>query len=108
MLYFSVLLSTLHCGIAHGQAVGLELAGAGGLFCSAEGHAGPTLDVDSGDAAPAFVCCPFCSGLALVDLALLFVLGAWLRPPCQWQRPPPQRVASPPRERWPALNPRAP
>ncbi|SEJ45400.1 Protein of unknown function [Azotobacter beijerinckii] len=112
MLYFSILLSTLHCSIGHGQSAGFSLAGVGGLFCSAMGHAGPTLDGDLGDPAPdgtpAFVSCPLCSVLALVDLALLFVLGTWLRPPRQWCRRLAPCGKAPPRQHWPPANPRAP
>ncbi|GAB3383452.1 DUF2946 domain-containing protein [Azotobacter armeniacus] len=110
MLYFSVLLSALHCSIGHGQMAGFALAGVGGLFCSAEGHAGPTLDGAAGDSigTAAFANCPFCTSLALVDLALLFALSAWLRPLRPWRRSLTRRGKASPRQHWPPANPRAP
>ncbi|ACO78473.1 hypothetical protein AvCA_22820 [Azotobacter vinelandii CA] len=110
MLYFSVLLSALHCGIGHGQMAGFALAGVGGAFCSAEGHAGPTLDGDSGDSVdvPDLANCLFCNFAVLVDLALLVALGTWLRPSRHWRRGPSRHGRTPPRQHWPPANPRAP
>lgn len=110
VLYFSVLLSALHCSIGHGQMAGFALAGVAGLFCSAEGHAGPTLDGDVEDSldVPAFANCPICSSIVLVDLALLFALSTWLRPLRRWRRSLRQRGKAPPRQHWPPANPRAP
>ncbi|MBB3103125.1 DUF2946 family protein [Azomonas macrocytogenes] len=109
MLYVCVLFSALACSITHGQLSGLQLNAGGGLFCSAEGHAGPGLDLDLQDdlsfkQAPGD--CPFCSAFVFGAIALI-CLG-WLRycgdkrlrrPPCHKPRP---------RQAWPPANPCAP
>jgi len=112
MLYFSVLLGALHCSFGHGQMVGFMLAGAEGSCAGAE-HSGSMSHGDSEDSEgsadmPAFFNCPLCSFLALVDLALLFVLGNWLRPLPVWCRSLARRGKAPPRQHWPPANPRAP
>lgn len=108
MLCFSVLLGALHCSFGHGQMVGFMLAGAEGS-CATEGHAGMSHGDDEDSAQmPAFFKCPLCSCVALVDLALLFVLGAWLRLLHTWRRSLAMHGKAPPRQHWPPANPRAP
>lgn len=109
MLYACVLFNLFACGLHHGQAMGLELSGLGGTFCST-GSSGPLLDGDLGASSTsgyssAFKC-PTC-GTTLLGIAALFVL-AWLlgvrdaRP--KLLEP---RLKAPPRYLWPAANPRA-
>ncbi|MGF6693937.1 DUF2946 domain-containing protein [Pseudomonas sp. D(2018)] len=110
MLYACVLFNLFACGLHHGQAMGLELSGLGGAFCSTVSDAGPTLDGDlSGSASSGWTGafkCPVC-GTVTLGIAALFVL-AWLlgvrdaRP-----RTTEPRRKVPPRYLWPSANPRA-
>lgn len=109
MLYACVLFNLFACGLHHGQAMGLELSGLGGAFCSTD-SSGPSLDGDlAGSNTSAFssaLKCPVC-GTTLLGIAALFVL-AWLlgardaRP--RLFEP---RHKAPPRYLWPSANPRA-
>jgi len=110
MLYACLLFNLFACAIGHGQMVGLQLSGIGGVFCSAEGNAGPDLDNGFADSPVSQLSipfsCPLCSAAAL-SLGLLFLLG-WL--PRHISRPRlarEQRNKAPPRYCWPSANPRA-
>ncbi len=110
MLYACVLFNLFACGLHHGQAMGLELSGIGGQFCSSDSASGPAL-VDalggsaSGDWSGIFKC-PLCSGVILgaVDAMLLsWLLGVGRAP----FLPRPGGDQRPPRHAWPSANPRA-
>jgi len=108
ILYASLLFTVLHCGLGHGQAIGLTLNGLGGAFCSHSGAtAGPiSFEQWSGDslATGTTLDCPLCShtGLAftplLPDLPIACHVVHTLLPdaPDNW-----------PRRFWPQANPRA-
>ncbi|MOA05196.1 hypothetical protein D3C78_1247870 [compost metagenome] len=112
VLYCSLLLGLFACSLGHGQMAGLKLNGAGGTYCSLQGHAGPALDSGFSDPAPGdalgMLGCSSCSSFVLVVLPLLFALGSWLRPQRHWLSAALQRGGSPPRQSWPPANPRAP
>ncbi|WP_271411340.1 DUF2946 family protein [Pseudomonas sp. Q1-7] len=77
MLYACVLFNLVACGLHHGQAMGLELSGLGGVFCSTDSF-GPSLDSDPGgsnSSAFSFAFqCPVC-GTVVLGIAALFVLA---------------------------------
>ncbi|MDE3736724.1 DUF2946 family protein [Metapseudomonas resinovorans] len=111
MLYACVLFNLFACGLHHGQAMGLELSGLGGAFCSTVSDAGPTLDGDlSGSASSGWTGafkCPVC-GTVTLGIAALFVL-AWLLRPSRVPQPTPEHPGNThPRFNWPPANPRAP
>ncbi|WP_068828533.1 DUF2946 domain-containing protein [Pseudomonas sp. BMS12] len=111
MLYLCILSNLLACAIVHGQYAGLELSGIGGLYCSANGNAGPGFSGDLADTSSAGLSSPFSCALcasAVVSLGLLFVLAWLLRlapGPAPYREP---RGNMPPRHAWPPANPRAP
>lgn len=108
ILYASVLFTVLHCGLGHGQAIGLTLNGLGGAFCGHTATATRSISFEQslGDslAIGTKLDCPLCShtGLAftplLPDLALSYRIVHTLLPiaPDSW-----------PRRFWPQANPRA-
>ncbi|MHA6195032.1 DUF2946 family protein [Pseudomonas wadenswilerensis] len=109
ILYASLLFTLLHCGLGHGQAAGLVLAGVDGAFCS---HSGATpapapFDHWLGDTlgGGTSLDCPLCShtGLPALPLLLSGLIGA-LR---VLHSPLPDRPYAAPRHRWPPANPRA-
>ncbi|WP_280354688.1 DUF2946 domain-containing protein [Pseudomonas sp. BN414] len=111
MLYACVLFNLFACGLHHGKAMGLELSGLGGAFCSGASNAGPSLDGDlDGSAASGWsgiFKCPLCGTIPLA-MAALFVL-AWLlgvrdARPITFE----PRQKTSPRHTWPSANPRAP
>ncbi|OEC36286.1 hypothetical protein A7D27_25985 [Pseudomonas sp. 1D4] len=109
MLYACVLLNALACSVHHGQAMGLELSGLGGAFCSAHGESGPgfgDLPGELSKLASAGFNCPMGSA---ITLGVIFFLGLyWLQRQRTIPRPTRERrCAAPPRERWPSANPRA-
>lgn len=108
LLYASLLLNVPTCGLAHGQLLGLDLSGAGIVFCSMSSGM-ISLGGDDDDASGAgtlAVKCPVCA--VVLGMGLLFAL-AWLgllrRP--QRQRPPARSYPPHPRYLWPSANPRA-
>ncbi|MBB4820002.1 hypothetical protein HNP29_003395 [Pseudomonas alcaligenes] len=110
MLYACVLFNLLACGIHHGQALGLELSGLGGAFCSATGSDGPSVDGDlSGSLAQLSSLGFSCPMGSAVTLGILFFLGlSWLQRRRELPRPPRDRhTGTPPRYCWPSANPRA-
>ena len=79
-LYFCVLMNLFACGLGHGQMMGQQLNGIGGLFCSVDGGQSPISD--KGLATPTssnisnYFACPVCNA---VTVALVFLIGlAWL------------------------------
>lgn len=110
LLYASLLLNVPTCGLAHGQLLGLDLSGAGIVFCSMSSGmislGGDDDDDDASGAGTLAVKCPVCA--VVLGMGLLFAL-AWLgllrRP--QRQRPPARSYPPHPRYLWPSANPRA-
>ncbi|BBP81195.1 hypothetical protein PHLH8_08370 [Pseudomonas sp. Pc102] len=110
MLYACVLFNLLACGIHHGQAMGLELSGLGGAFCSATGSDGPSIDGDQPGSPAQFSSAGFnCPMGNAVTLGILFFLGLfWLQRRRSAPRPAREsRPRTPPRHCWPSANPRA-
>lgn len=111
MLYACVLFNLFACGLHHGQAMGLQLSGVGGQFCSVGSDGGPGLDGDLGGASASLwsnlFSCPFCAGVTL-SVAILFGLAWLFRPGRVRFLPREQRSKAPPRHAWPPANPRAP
>lgn len=111
VLYCSVLLAVFASSLGHGQMAGLQLNGAGGLFCALHGQPAPALDSNFSDPPPgdaaALFCCLSCSTFALAAVALLFGLALWLPSQRHWLRSPAPRGKAPPRYTWPSANPRA-
>jgi len=107
-LYAYIVFSVLHCGLGHGQAAGLALAGIGGAFCSHSGAAQPAGVFDdqalAADDGSAFNC-PVCNLPGLPPL-LLF-LGFWLNSRQRLYRSVSSHTRAPPRLHWPTANPRA-
>lgn len=109
-LYFCVLMNLFACGLGHGQMMGQQLNGIGGLFCSADGGQSPISD--KGLANPNssnisnYFACPVCSA---ITVAIVFLVGlAWLLGLGQTPRPAHERRnKAPPRYSWPSANPRA-
>ncbi|GLH47876.1 hypothetical protein RS3R2_15580 [Pseudomonas lactis] len=109
-LYFCVLMNLFACGLGHGQMMGQQLNGIGGLFCSVDGGQSPISD--KGLANPSFsnisnyFACPVCNA---VTVALVFLIGlAWLLGLTQTPRVAHERRnKAPPRYSWPSANPRA-
>jgi hypothetical protein len=109
-LYFCVLFNLFACGLAHGQMSGLQLNGAGSAFCSSLGNSAPASKSDFSDPSASgwagSFACPICSAVTL-GIALLLVLGGWLRlGPTRWPTRE-RRCKAPPRYSWPSANPRA-
>lgn len=108
ILYASLLFALLHCGLGHGQAIGLTLNGLGGAFCGHAGAAASPISFEQslGDSLATGITldCPLCShtGLAftplLPDLQAAYQTAHTLLPiaPDNW-----------PRRFWPQANPRA-
>ena len=111
VLYCSVLLAVFASSLGHGQMAGLQLNGAGGLFCALHGQPAPALDSNFSDPLPgdaaALFCCLSCSTFALAAVVLLFGLALWLPPQRHWLRSLAQRGKASPRYTWPSANPRA-
>ncbi|MBD9513657.1 DUF2946 family protein [Pseudomonas sp. PDM22] len=109
MLYVSVLVNLLACGIFHGQAVGLKLSGIDGISCSLTSATQPVDDsgkATTSDGLMSNFKCPVCAGVAFLVLPLL-VLG-WLLRRARRIGLPHQSFAIPaPRDTWPTANPRA-
>ena len=109
-LYFCVLMNLFACGLGHGQMMGQQLNGIGGLFCSVDGGQSPISD--KGLANPSssnisnYFACPVCNA---VTVALVFLIGlAWLLGLTQAPRVAHERRnKAPPRYSWPSANPRA-
>lgn len=109
-LYFCVLMNLFACGLGHGQMMGQQLNGIGGLFCSVDGGQSPISD--KGLATPSssnisnYFACPVCNA---VTVALVFLIGlAWLLGLTQTPRVAHERRnKAPPRYSWPSANPRA-
>jgi hypothetical protein len=111
MLYACVLFNLFACGLHHGQAMGLELSGIGGQFCSGDSANGPALDGDLGGGTAsgwsAVFKCPLCAGAMLGAVAVVllsWLLGAGRAP----LLPRAGGDLHPPRHAWPPANPRAP
>lgn len=106
LLYASLLLNVPTCGVAHGQLLGLDLSGAGIVFCSMSSGMISLGDDDASGAGMLAVKCPVCA--VVLGMGLLFAL-AWLgllrRP--QRLRPPARSYPPHPRYLWPSANPRA-
>ncbi|WP_425055928.1 DUF2946 family protein [Pseudomonas abyssi] len=106
LLYASLLLNVPTCGLAHGQLLGLDLSGAGIVFCSMSSGMISLGDDDASGAGMLAVKCPVCA--VVLGMGLLFAL-AWLgllrRP--QRLRPPARSYLPHPRYLWPSANPRA-
>ncbi|MEH6500632.1 MAG: DUF2946 family protein [Pseudoalteromonas distincta] len=111
MLYFCVMLSAFHCSMGHGQMSGMQLNGAGILFCNttSPGLSGMDLLVDaSAPGASASFDCSLVTSFVALALAAFFGLLGWLalRPGAPalylFVAGKPHRVA------WPDANPRAP
>lgn len=111
LLYACVLFSALACSINHGQQSGLALNGVGGLFCSADNHAGAALKSSFSESKSYSVMpnlgCPLCSAVTL-SIAALLCLSWLLRPAGKtFVLAQPAPLTSP-RFIWPPANPRAP
>lgn len=106
MLYLSVLFGAFACSIGHGQLAALQLGGLAGGYCSAQGNAGPAVDL-AGSAAPLLNAgCSLCSTFGALILAAFFGLLGLLaasRAPLAPALP----ASRPVRFLWPAANPRA-
>lgn len=109
LLYVSILLNVPTCGLLHGQMLGMQLSGAGVVFCSL-GSASIDLAAEDGAADAAAMMsfsCPVCGGVNLA-IGLLFAMF-WLRllrrPRLPMVRSAFRRVS--PRYAWPPANPRA-
>ncbi|MBD2838812.1 DUF2946 domain-containing protein [Pseudomonas sp. JM0905a] len=110
MLYACVLFNLFACGLHHGQAMGLELSGIGGQFCSGDSASGSAPDGDLGGSVVSgwsgIFKCPLCTGVILGAIAM--VLLSWLlgagRAPLLSRAGGDQH---PPRHAWPSANPRA-
>ncbi len=106
LLYASLLLNVPTCGLAHGQMLGLDLSGAGIVFCSMGSGMINLGDEDASGSGMLAVKCPVCA--VVLGMGLLFAL-AWLsllrRP--QRLRPPLTCYIPHPRYLWPSANPRA-
>lgn len=80
-LYFCVLMNLFACGLGHGQMMGQQLNGIGGLFCSVDGGQLPISD--KGLANPNssnisnYFACPVCSA---VTVAIVFLIGLVVGP----------------------------
>ncbi|MDH4569918.1 DUF2946 domain-containing protein [Pseudomonas sp. BN414] len=110
MLYVCVLFNLFACGLHHGQAMGLELSGLGGAFCSGQSNADPGLDGNLGGSAASgwsgVFKCPLCGTIPLAMAALftlLWLLGVRDARPSTFET----RRNAPPRYLWPSANPRA-
>ncbi|MCV4289012.1 hypothetical protein OH708_13925 [Pseudomonas capsici] len=108
VLYASLLFTVLHCGLGHGQAIGLTLNGVGGAFCSHSGIAPDLVSFDKwlGDSLGGIstLDCPLCSHLGLVFSPLQLdhpLVRAHVDSPL------PGTPLSWPRRLWPPANPRA-
>jgi hypothetical protein len=110
-LYACMVFSALVCSISHGQQNGLELNGAGSLFCSLDGHGATKVPGGFGESRSSGLMpgmdCPLCSAMIL-GVAILAGLSWLLRRSgktfsgiaCSFL--PSSRVT------WPPANPRAP
>ncbi|AYC31492.1 DUF2946 domain-containing protein [Pseudomonas cavernae] len=113
MLYCSVLFGVLACGLGHGQMLGLQLNGIGGLYCTVDNGGGPLRDLSSDSplssslSLSSISSCSLCASLGL-GLALLFGM-IWLYWPATTPRlARERRIKAPPRYSWPPSSPRAP
>lgn len=108
MLYFSVLLGVLLCGLGHGQMQGLRLNGVGGTFCSLTEPNRPAPTPAVGGAlderfAVASFDCPLCASPGLVPVLPLALCWPRAASPLRGR----QCDKVPPRHVWPSANPRA-
>lgn len=110
-LYFCVLMNLFACGLGHGQMMGQQLNGIGGLFCSVEGGQLPISDKGLADPSSSnisnYFACPVCNA---ITVAIVFLIGlAWLLGLGQNPRPGHERRnKAPPRYSWPSANPALP
>lgn len=107
-LYLCVLVNLLACGIAHGQAMGLQLSGIAGMDCAFGQTAAPAKgDTDGqGKSLLAQYQCPVCSGAGFTAVPAL-ALGSLQRPASQVALPDTVQLRAAPRHLWPSANPRA-
>jgi len=108
LLYASVFFTVLHCGMGHGQAIGLTLNGLGSAFCGHGGAASGSVSFEQwlGDSlvVGATFDCPLCSHTGLAFSSLQPNLPV-TQPVVDTSLPvaPNNR----PRRFWPPANPRA-
>lgn len=107
-LYLCVLVNLLACGVAHGQAMGLQMSGIAGMDCTFGQNAAPaTGDADGkGKGLLAQYQCPVCAGASFGAVPAL-AIGSLLRPAIQVALPDTAQLRAAPRHLWPSANPRA-